>query len=277
MERKKGWIKVRRSRILWVVMAVLLCAAPCIWAEVIVIDGPETGPLFISGMVDILTGADITGGLYITPESIVNIYGGNVGGEGIVLVQNGTDPIVFVHGTNFAVDGVPLAASATEFTVNPYDGGTLTGTYENGYSINLLFHSNIPINLVNTGTPPPPQPINVEIDIKPGSDDNTINLGSNGVIPVAILSTPDFDATTAINPDNVFLAGSSVAVRGKGNKSLASQEDVNGDGLMDLVVKVETENLDPGTFQDGIAILEVIVDNTVVYEGSDSINIVPPE
>ena len=93
---------------------------------------------------------------------------------------------------------------------------------------------------------------------------------------MAILSTPDFLATE-LDPDTVFLAGSGVAVRGKGNKLLASEEDVNGDGLIDLVVKVETENLDPGTFQDGYAILQVIVEETVIYEGSDEITIVPPE
>ena len=35
----------------------------------------------------------------------------------------------------------------------------------------------------------------VLIDIKPGEYPNTINLGSNGVVPVAILSTLIFDAT----------------------------------------------------------------------------------
>ena len=152
----------------------------------------------------------------------------------------------------------------------------MTGTYgeeHGGGPINLLFWSDTPINLVNTAVG---GPLPVDIDIKPGSYPNAINLGSNGVVPVAILSTPDFDAAT-VDPDTVFLAGSSVAVRGKGNKSLASVEDVNGDSLLDLVVKVETENLDPGTFQDGFATLQVIVDNTVIYEGSDEIIIVPPE
>jgi len=124
----------------------------------------------------------------------------------------------------------------------------------------------------------------IDIDIKPGSYPNTINLGSNGVVPVAILSTADFDATDSdlVNPDNVFLAGAGVAVRGKGNKYLASEEDVDGDGLMDLIVKVETENLDPGTFQDGGAFLKIF-DTTdpenpiLVYEGWDEITIVPPE
>ena len=118
------------------------------------------------------------------------------------------------------------------------------------------------------------------IDIKPGSYPNSINLGSNGVVPVAILSTADFDATL-ISADTVFLAGAGVAVRGKGNKYLASEEDVNGDGLLDLVVKVETENLDPGTFQDGWARLRVHESSdqtsTVLYEGWDEITIVPPE
>ena len=38
-------------------------------------------------------------------------------------------------------------------------------------------------------------PIAVQIDIKPGSDPNCFNLNGNGVIPVAILGSADFDAT----------------------------------------------------------------------------------
>jgi len=73
--------------------------------------------------------------------------------------------------------------------------------------------------------------IQVDIDIKPGSYPNSINLGSNGMIPVAILSSPYFDATQ-VDADTVALAGAGVAVKGKGNKLLASQEDVNGDDLL---------------------------------------------
>jgi len=122
--------------------------------------------------------------------------------------------------------------------------------------------------------------INVDIDIKPGSYPNSINLGSHGVVPVAILSTLELDATT-LNAENIFLAGSGVRVRGKGNKYLASEEDVNGDSLLDLVVKVQTENLDPGAFQDGGVFLRVHEtsdpESPVLYEGWDEINIVPPE
>jgi len=122
--------------------------------------------------------------------------------------------------------------------------------------------------------PPVPDVLPVEIDIKPGSYPNSINLGSNGVVPVAILSSTDFDATT-VDPETVALAGAGVAIRGKG--ALASQKDVNGDGLIDLELKVETENLDPGTFQDGSAILAGATYAGQQIEGSDSIIIVPPE
>jgi hypothetical protein len=75
----------------------------------------------------------------------------------------------------------------------------------------------------------------------------------------------------------VELAGSGVAVRGKGDKYLANEEDVNGDGLPDLVCKVETENLDPGSFQDGYAVLTGETYDGVSIKGEDMIIIVPPE
>jgi hypothetical protein len=116
----------------------------------------------------------------------------------------------------------------------------------------------------------------VTIDIKPGSDPNSINLGSKGVIPVAILSSANFDATQ-VDPSTVTLAGAGVAVRGKGNKSLSHEEDVNGDGLLDLVVQVETENLDPNTFQDGVVCLTGSTFGGLPIKGCDAIVIVPPE
>lgn len=121
-----------------------------------------------------------------------------------------------------------------------------------------------------------PSVVTVEIDIKPGSYPNAINLGSYGLIPVAILSSADFDATT-VDPDTVALAGAGVAVRGKGSKLMAHEEDVNGDGLVDLVVQVETENLNPDSFQDGYAILTGSTYDGQAIEGVDEIRIVPLE
>lgn len=119
----------------------------------------------------------------------------------------------------------------------------------------------------------------VDIDIKPGSYPNAIKLGSHGVIPVAIFSSMDFDDfdATLVDADTVELAGAGVAVRGKGNKYMAHEEDVDGDGWLDLVVQVETENLDPGLFADGLVLLTGMTFSGQEFEGWDEIIIVPPE
>ena len=117
--------------------------------------------------------------------------------------------------------------------------------------------------------------IEVGIDIKPGSDLNPINQGSNGLIPVAIFSTTEF-AATSILPETVSLGGAEVAVRGKGTKYMAHEEDVNGDGLIDLVVQVETEGLDV-VGANGEVILTGETADGISIEGTDYVVIVPPE
>lgn len=89
--------------------------------------------------------------------------------------------------------------------------------------------------------------ITVDIDIKPGSDPSCFNNDGNGVIPVAILGSADFDVTT-VDPGTVQLEGLAVAAKGKSNKLLAAIEDVNNDGYLDLVIKIEDVD---GTFTQG--------------------------
>jgi hypothetical protein len=122
-----------------------------------------------------------------------------------------------------------------------------------------------------------PVVIYVQIDIKPGSSPNAINPGSNGLVPVAVLSSEDFDATQ-VDPTTVTLAGANVAVRGKGNY-MAHKEDVNGDGYIDLVVQVET-SAGSAVWETGTAILtgNLLPEfGATLIEGSDEIIIVPPE
>ncbi len=116
--------------------------------------------------------------------------------------------------------------------------------------------------------------VEVDIDIKPGSDPNSINQGSSGVIPIAILSTANFDAPAEINPDTISLAGARVKMVGKSNKLLCHSEDVNADGLADLVCKVETAQfmIEIG---DSVAVLEADTFGGTPVRGEDSIKIVP--
>ncbi|PWH13803.1 MAG: hypothetical protein DDG60_09595 [Anaerolineae bacterium] len=81
----------------------------------------------------------------------------------------------------------------------------------------------------------------VPLDIKPGSDPNSINLRSKGTVPAAILSAPGFDAMV-IDPSTVTLAGAPVALRSNGTP-MVSLKDVNGDGRLDLVLHFNTVDL----------------------------------
>ncbi len=77
----------------------------------------------------------------------------------------------------------------------------------------------------------------VPIDILPGSNVNPITVGSAGTTPVAVLSVPGFDAAVVV--DRRFLTFG----RTSNEASLAfcrGAEDVNGDGLLDLVCHFTT-------------------------------------
>lgn len=128
---------------------------------------------------------------------------------------------------------------------------------------NVFFTAQAQIDLVG---------IQVPIDIKPGSAENAINLGSNGLVPVAILSTPMFDART-VDPLSLTLAGAQVKVRGKGTLMVAV-EDVNKDGLPDLVVHVSTDALGLSE-QATQAVLEGKTNSGMPIVGLDVIKVVP--
>ena len=117
-----------------------------------------------------------------------------------------------------------------------------------------------------------PEALNVGVDIKPGDSPNTINLKSKGVLPVAILSTDTFDATT-VRPETVLLAGASVRLKGNG-QPVFSFEDVNGDGRLDIVLQFETQSLEI-TSTDTQANLTGRTKDGLRIVGHDDIRIVP--
>ena len=73
--------------------------------------------------------------------------------------------------------------------------------------------------------------LEVDVDIKPGSDPNSINCLSHGVVPVAILSSDTFDAAD-VDPSTLAFGPNGAA---PAHLSGGHLEDVDGAGLDDLV------------------------------------------
>jgi hypothetical protein len=112
---------------------------------------------------------------------------------------------------------------------------------------------------------------NVNVDIKPGSDANTINLKSKGVLPVAILGSSDYDVTE-IDVSSLLLEGEVAPLR--------SSLQEGADGNMNLMLKFSSEavrdalgDLQPGQTYD-VCITGTFTDGSN-FLGCDSVAVVP--
>jgi len=237
MKKKNSFLREGYLVILWSILAILLCAAPSGWA--VTFDDGLEHDYEISGdfvqvdnaTLNLLPGAHIAWYLAANAGSTVNIKGGTV--DLFVLVNLGSN--VTVYGTDFKIKGEPVPNGKTFIQ---YD--TLTGSYENGELFSLLINCFFEIGgdyaTITLAAPGSSGQTTIDIDIKPGGNPNNINLKSKGVVPVAVLTTWDFDAST-IDPstDTVEFAGAS-PVRWK-------LCDVNGDGNDDMLFHFKTQDL----------------------------------
>ncbi|MFX0195754.1 MAG: hypothetical protein ACFFCW_06495 [Candidatus Hodarchaeota archaeon] len=107
--------------------------------------------------------------------------------------------------------------------------------------------------------------MSVAIDIKPGSFPNSINPRSRGRVPVPILTTDSFDATTVETTTVLF--GVSGAEATPAHSAL---EDVDGDGDTDMILHFNIQ----ATGIQCVATSVSLTGNTVggqAIVGSDSI------
>jgi hypothetical protein len=238
MEKQETIHKVKISKIACFILIVLLFAAPC---SALFVSSSETVNIgygytvqqvdypVVMGTLNLHPGAEVYSGIMALSGSKIDFYGGQMSvGSYTMAFGSGSIQEITVHGRNFTVNGQPCDPSATSFILVPGVYSVLTGVYGNGDPINLKFYGNIPINLVTLES-------GMVIDIKPGNEQNNINLKSNGVVPVAVLTTDEFDAAK-VDPATALFAGAA--------PQHWSLEDVDGDGNNDVIFHFRTQELD---------------------------------
>ena len=154
-------------------------------------------------------------------------------------------------GDEFAIEGTKLSEGTHVVTLFATDSEGLTN--ESSRELNIFRQ----------------QPKIIQIDIKADSEENPINLTSNGVIPVAILSTSieagetiDFDVSQ-VDASSVTLRGTEARVKGKSD-NVASFEDVDGDGDLDLVFQFSMSTLQLTETDTSMTIQGRMIDGTPI-------------
>jgi len=211
------------------------------WRIAITPDG-STAYVAVSGrheisMIDVATNAVVGTIPVINPSSIA-------------FTPDGTTAYVVISQPYTIVSVIDVAARAVVGTI-PVGNGP----------------SGITIALFNPVLP-------IDIDIKPNSDPNSINLCSNGAVPIAILGSGTLDVLD-INTDSLRFADASIKVVGrKDPHQLCSYEDVNGDFITDLVCHFLTTDIAGIDGESSFATLNGELGGGTAIEGSDSVNIV---
>ena len=151
---------------------------------------------------------------------------------------NSKQAVILMKKTNTTINGISITTA-------------IIGKYRSLIAVTFLIaalglvttasvaNSHLPTTATSPGT--------MTIDLLPGNPDNTIDLGSQRVIPIAILGSAGFDIND-LNPRTLKLRAVSQNLVGKSDKSLCRQQDINEDSFMDLLCdfKIIGFHVEPG-------------------------------
>ncbi len=181
----------------------------------------------------------------------------------------------------FDSPGVPLGPGLgqkiAQISLSPDAQGTVTGWVfdMDSVGVGVTFGEWVILDGRIPGPGPEPTTLAINIDIKPGSDINPVNLQSKGMLPVTIFGSVQFDVTQ-IDLDTLSLGGATPKAHGKSG-NVGAIVDENGDSFLDLVLHFETEGLDIESDANELTLTGNLLGELgeAEFEGSDSIRIVP--
>ena len=154
-------------------------------------------------------------------------------------------------------------------------GGLRYGGIDMAIGQNALFLSNNDYLATGPRQCPGEPWFEVRIDVHPGSDMNSINCKQNhGVIPVAILTTSEHDALEVDHRTVQFGPGGASEAHGKGDRVKRHEEDVDGDGDVDLLFHFRNEDAGIQCGDTEVALTGETFDGRA-FRGSDTIRTVP--
>jgi len=183
-------------------------------------DDPTAGPSGIRQDLATTIGQSYT----LTFQAATATYGGRTGTGRIRVNVAGVD-------VSFELTNNQPTAVWEEYSFDFCASDTTTLRFSNDQDENQHFAFLDNVSVESNG----PCTRTVEIDIHPGSDPNSINLCSNGTVPIAIFGSATFDVHE-VDTTTLRFAEAAVKVVGKKDpQELCSFEDVNGDLVDDLV------------------------------------------
>jgi hypothetical protein len=189
-----------------------------------------------------------------------------------VVTNTGDVPLtdIWVWDSHFGAIGLsesPLNPGAT-LTFSKTETSTRVGQYANNGYVAAWF-GDVQVS-DNDDSHYFGKPLNITIDIKPGSFPNSINLRSGGNIAVGVLTGEYggvFVDATKIVVESLVFAGAPAIYMGE------SPQDLDGDGDLDMVFHFDVQqlNLDIGSEE---ASLTGCTEDGIHFTGTDSIRVV---
>jgi len=195
------------------------------------LDGTDAEDLVTTGLVQPGGVAlDLVGSkLYFTDQEGETIERANLDGTGRETILTSVELTFPIH-LALDIDGGKMYWTEAFLLAT---NGRVRRANLDGMNIEDLFIGINPIGLALLL----PHVSTLTLDIKPGSDPNSINCNNDqGVIPVAILTTDDFDATSVDHTTVMFEGAEETHVNRRTGDARRHEEDVDGDGDTDLVL-----------------------------------------